>query len=279
MEQLAQYDKLGNYYDLAYGSETGGPDLELYLNLARETGGTVLEMGSGSGRLCIPLAGAGVRVTAIELSQEMLTIAAGKAQKELSPEQLTNLTMIQGDMTTLRLDRTFGLIIFPYSSLLEAGSSEKIHQAIDNAFRMLQCNGIMVVDNFFYGIGGSSRPNAVLRPAKHEERKLRKLPDGRTVCFEETDWYDEKSGQTERWLYADIYDRRGIAVERLTFCFNRTYIPSDRMQLILEEVGFQKENIALYGAFDGRTQLNDPCFTDINNKNHNKARQVWVCRK
>lgn len=280
MTQHAQYDQLGIFYDLAYGSNTlGGPDLDLYLGLAKETGGTVLEMGSGTGRLCIPLAAAGVRVTAMELSHKMLQIADGYAENHLSAEQRENLTMVQGDMTTLQLDDTFGLIIFPYSSLLEVGSEGKVREAIENAFKMLRSPGIMVVDNFYYGPGGSSRPNAVIRPAKRKERKPHNLPDGRSVQFEETDWYDEHSGETQRWLYADIFDGRGIAVERLTFCISRTYVPPEHMQSMLEEVGFRKEKIALYGSFDGTTPLDAPCFSDTTSSAYQRARQVWICQK
>ncbi len=66
--------RLARYYDLdlldvAY-------DAELYQQLAHETGGPVLELGVGSGRLAIPLALAGHEVVGIDNDAAMLHRAA-----------------------------------------------------------------------------------------------------------------------------------------------------------------------------------------------------------
>ena len=59
------------------------PDFEpeglFYLDLARETGGAVLELGCGSGRLTIPLAQRGLRMTGLEIVPGMLAAAREKA--------------------------------------------------------------------------------------------------------------------------------------------------------------------------------------------------------
>ncbi len=64
------YAEIGALYDLEHA--TFDDDLDLYLNLALVTGDPVLELGCGSGRLLVPLAATGLRVTGLDRSQPML---------------------------------------------------------------------------------------------------------------------------------------------------------------------------------------------------------------
>src|SRR6516164_488933 len=64
-------------------------DISFYLDLARRTGGEVLEIGVGTRRVALELAKAGFRVTGIDLSPDMLAIAAEKATaRDLARELL-----------------------------------------------------------------------------------------------------------------------------------------------------------------------------------------------
>ena len=53
------YDRLSRYYDLSHTALTD--DIPFMLGLAAETGGPILELGCGSGRLLLPLAREGRR--------------------------------------------------------------------------------------------------------------------------------------------------------------------------------------------------------------------------
>src|SRR6476659_5247544 len=61
--------RLARYYDLDLLDDPG--DLDLYLAMAERTGGPVLELAAGSGRLAVPLARAGYAVTAVDNAPEM----------------------------------------------------------------------------------------------------------------------------------------------------------------------------------------------------------------
>jgi 2-polyprenyl-3-methyl-5-hydroxy-6-metoxy-1,4-benzoquinol methylase len=71
----------------SYGSVNSGDrpvvrgDTCFYLDLARRAGGDVLEIGVGTGRVALELAKAGIRVTGLDLSADMLAIAAEKARR------------------------------------------------------------------------------------------------------------------------------------------------------------------------------------------------------
>lgn len=77
---------LARLYDLDLETEDPG-DLDLYLALAARTGGPVLELGAGSGRLAVPIAAKGHHVTAVDLDPAMIergrerAVAAGVADR------------------------------------------------------------------------------------------------------------------------------------------------------------------------------------------------------
>jgi len=74
-EQLP--DALARLYDLDLLDDPG--DLDLWLALAEKTGGPILELMAGTGRLAVPLAEAGFAVTAVDLDPSMLRRAALRA--------------------------------------------------------------------------------------------------------------------------------------------------------------------------------------------------------
>jgi SAM-dependent methyltransferase len=63
-------EALARYYDLDLRDDPG--DLDLYLALAARTGGPVLELAAGSGRIAVPLAAAGYQVTGVDNDPAML---------------------------------------------------------------------------------------------------------------------------------------------------------------------------------------------------------------
>ena len=68
------------FYD--YHAKRG--DVQFYVNFAVESRGAVLEIGCGTGRLLIPTAKAGVHITGLDNSEEMLEICRKKLDDESS---------------------------------------------------------------------------------------------------------------------------------------------------------------------------------------------------
>ena len=66
MVLMADFDSFARFYDLDYDSFQD--DVAFYLGLAEHTGGPLLELGCGTGRLLIPLARAGFEITGVDLS-------------------------------------------------------------------------------------------------------------------------------------------------------------------------------------------------------------------
>ena len=87
-------------------------DAPFYLDLARRVGGEVLEIGVGTGRVALQLARAGVQVTGLDASPDMLAIAV---EKTASAGLADRLRLERADMRGFDLaTRSFGLVIVPF---------------------------------------------------------------------------------------------------------------------------------------------------------------------
>jgi SAM-dependent methyltransferase len=82
-------------------------DLPFWRALAAETGGPVLDVGAGTGRVTVDLATAGVDVVALDIEAELLAALAHRAAVET----------VLADACTFKVDRRFGLIVVPMQTL------------------------------------------------------------------------------------------------------------------------------------------------------------------
>src|SRR5579863_6929702 len=94
----SQYDAVADLYDRAWGDGRGSTDISAYTRLASQTNGPIIEMGAGTGRICIELAANGHHVIGLELSSKMAGIANAKADESLSTTQRALLEIVVGDM-------------------------------------------------------------------------------------------------------------------------------------------------------------------------------------
>src|SRR5436305_12502961 len=93
------YDALGP--SLVMGSPVEG-DTDFYRRLARETGGPILEVGCGTGRVAAALARDGHQVLGVDLSAPMLRLAE-RRRAALSADVAARLSFHRADMSTLDL--------------------------------------------------------------------------------------------------------------------------------------------------------------------------------
>lgn len=88
-------------------------DLPMYQHHAERTGGPVLEIGAGSGRMTIPLAQKGFEVAAMDISPTMLEILRDRMAE--GPEEVRDwIQVIQADICDLDMGGKFGLVMVPY---------------------------------------------------------------------------------------------------------------------------------------------------------------------
>ncbi|MBA3236631.1 MAG: class I SAM-dependent methyltransferase [Chloroflexi bacterium] len=133
---------LARLYDLDLADDPG--DLDLYLALADRAEGPILELAVGSGRLAVPLADAGHRVTGVDLDQAMLDRARERSR---AARGATRLTLIQADIVGLTLgDVRFGLAFIALNSLLLLPTRGAQRAALQAMADHLVPGGLAVVD-------------------------------------------------------------------------------------------------------------------------------------
>jgi SAM-dependent methyltransferase len=133
-------------YDLDLVTDPG--DLDLYLALAERTGGPILELAVGSGRLAVPLAEAGHEITGVDLDLAMLERARRRAVSSEEAGVADRLTLVNADLVGLRLPSAgrFGLAFLALNSLLVLPTRAAQKAALVTLAEHLAPAGVAVVD-------------------------------------------------------------------------------------------------------------------------------------
>lgn len=135
-----------DFYDRLVGSDRA--EIREVLALARDAEGPILDVAAGSGRLTIPLVRSGKRVTAIDLSDDMLS----RLRRALPDHPM--LECIVADMRDFSLQQQFGLVIMGATSitLLDRVGRSLLYA---NVRRHLAAHGVFA----FTVAGGASAEN------------------------------------------------------------------------------------------------------------------------
>ncbi len=122
----------------------GGEEaVDFYRAEADRQGGSVLELGCGTGHKLIPIASDGHPSTGLDLSPAMLAEARRKAD-----ERALAVEWVQGDMRDFDLGRTFDLVIIAANSLLHLRDAEDVVSCFRSVRRHLAPGGRLVLDVF-----------------------------------------------------------------------------------------------------------------------------------
>src|SRR5688572_24520786 len=98
MEGTDGWDDYAPFYDWENARTLGRRDVPFWCNVAIHGGGRVLELGSGTGRVSLPLGRAGVPLTGIDRSAAMLAYARGRLRRARLGDRVA---LVQGDIRHL----------------------------------------------------------------------------------------------------------------------------------------------------------------------------------
>jgi SAM-dependent methyltransferase len=135
------------FYDEDYRALEYNADVEFYVDLARESGGPVLEMGCGTGRILLPTARAGVRIHGVDLSERMLAELGRKLAQEPA-EVRERVTYCQGDIRTVEAGNGYALATAPFRVVQFLVSREDQRAWLRNVKRRLAPGGALCFDVF-----------------------------------------------------------------------------------------------------------------------------------
>lgn len=138
------YDPFARYYDTDLGNYTD--DLLFYREMARRTGGPVLELMCGTGRVLLPMAEDGYTLTGVDSSPAMLELA----QAKLAAAGVAHrVTLVPGDVRSVELPaRHFALAFVAINSFMHLERIRDQFAALATAHKALTPDGLLILDLF-----------------------------------------------------------------------------------------------------------------------------------
>ncbi len=218
---MNSYDSIARLYDPWSVSVT--EDVRFYVELARDAGGPVVELGVGTGRIAIPTAAAGIAVIGIDSSRGMLEVCA-EAAAAAGVAQLLDLRV--GDLADPQVHDRVRLVTCPFRAYLHLRSDEERLRALGAARDLLVPGGKLVFDVFAPGDDDIAQTHG---------RWLEREPG----IFERAEWDVET-----RTLTLSVRGEDGETTMELS------WLSPDEWRSVIERAGF--EVVAHYGWFDKR---------------------------
>jgi SAM-dependent methyltransferase len=234
---MNEYDQFARLYDLEHRDIRD--DIPLYHNLAMRCDGPVLELGCGSGRVCLSLAEAGFQVTGVDSSKEMLALASRRAEAR---GLLDRVRLEQIDARHMTFSAQFALVLFPLNGFMHLLTVDDQQAALHNACRALMPGGILVID--------LSNPHVIVNPQSDGQLLLRRRFHGAqgsaavSYAITQTDLAEQRQYVT--LLYEEV-DGQGL-VRRTTVDTVLRFVYRFEMVHLLERAGFALD--AVYGSYD-----------------------------
>lgn len=237
-------------------------DIEFYINQAHRSGGPVLDLGGGTGRVAWPLAEAGFDVTSLDASTAML--ARSERKREIaSPAAQARVDLVRGNLRDFELPTRFGLAIAPGRAFQGLLARDDQRSALATLHRHLRPGGVVILQLFdplldacaaFEGVPSNSDRGTVVLPGSGHRVTRR-------VLHRTTD--PLRQLLTEVWEFAEL-DDAGNVLRREEETLRMRWTYRFEMRYLLELSGF--EDATEHSDFHG----NPPRYA---------AEQVWVARR
>ncbi len=226
-------------------------DIQFFVDYAVRAGGPILELGCGTGRVLIPIALAGCRITGLDLSAYMLDRCRQKLAAQ-SPDVRRAVRLVQANMVDFQTGERYSLVTIPFrpfQHLIEVGEQRS---CLEHVRAHLVEGGLLILDVFH------CYPPAMFDPKYRAEQPLQQnLPveDGNTLSFATriADFHqDRQFNDIELIYYITHPDGRR---ERLVQAFPFRYFFRYEIEHLLELSGF--EMAELFGNYDRSPFQND----------------------
>ena len=233
------HDAWADVYDSVYSYVRD--DIPFYVEEALESGGPVLELGCGTGRVTIQISRAGIDVTGLDLSEEMLDVARRKSRRQ-SPTDGA-LSLVHGDMRSFSTDGAFELVIIPFRGLLSLLTVEDQTKTLASIRRHLAPGGRLVFNVFVPDVN-------MLVQEGDTPYHLRDVTDpdtGRRLVLWHQSSYDNHNQTIDARLIVDELDVEGTMLRRFYRDFQLRYAHRWEIHHLLGTCGF--EVLDLFGDF------------------------------
>lgn len=226
-----------DYYDLTQRGVAG--DVEFYLDMARQADGEVLDLACGTGRISIPMAQAGLSVTGLDLSAEMLKRAQEKAEQQGVSDRLK---LVQGDMRSFDLQKSFSLIMIPFRSFLHLLHIQEQMKALSCIRKHLAPGGKLAFNVFVPKIS-----HLYEESERMSLRSTYRLETGEEVAMWDYTRYDHFQQLSEVTRTYERISPEGVVLEKVVGRFTLRYIFPTELHHLLRLNGLKVTQ--RYGSF------------------------------
>ena len=237
----SSFDSWDEIYDSVYSYVR--EDIPFYVEAALESGGPVLELGCGTGRVSIPVAEAGVEIVGLDSSKAMLDVARRKSQGLASGSG--SLTLLQADMRDFSLDRdkSFKLVVIPFRGFLSLLTVEDQTKTLLNVKRHLAPGGKLIFNIFVPDLNMLVQEGDVpyhFRDVTDPDTR------SRSVLWHQSS-YDNHNQIVNARVIVEELDGEGTVTRRTYRDFQLRYVHRWELHHLLEVCGY--EVLDLYGDF------------------------------
>ena len=232
--QSIRFDKVADLYDYYVNVDF---DVSFFLHEAKKTGGKVLELTSGTGRVSIPLLKAGVNLTCVDYSKEMLGVLQGKLDRDRLSCRLINM-----DMTELSLQDRFDLIFIPFHSFSEILDKSKHKQTLERICAHLTGSGHFICT--------LQNPQVRIRSMDGALKHLGKFrtDSGGSLVVQSLLNYDARAHMARGFQLYEIYDKQGTLIDKRDLAINFYLFSKREFEDLIHLTGFEVDE--LYGDYD-----------------------------
>jgi len=212
---------LAQHYDQLFPESTAASEVRLYASLINQHGTPALEVGSGTGRLLIPLLTQGHSIEGLEPSAEMTTLCLEKARmRELQP------LIRKGSLPDVALPRIYRIIIVP-SGTFQCVNRRDAPRALATLRSALVSEGVLV-------LAMADRPR--LPPPDGIDQIS--VPNGGAITFREDSAWDLDQRVESIRLTCAVSDKVGRTTFE-SYSALVTYYGSDEMSSLLKAAGLR----------------------------------------
>jgi SAM-dependent methyltransferase len=223
-------------YEASFPAEIG--DVPFYVDLARPTGGPVLELGCGTGRVVWPLAEAGLAVVGLDHSAPMLRLAEAKRAGH-SEAVASRVRFETGDMVDFELPERFRFVYSACRAFQALLTAEDQRACLQCVHRHMEPGGILVLNLFDprldWCLDGEVKDNPAPDTFRHPET-------GHDVLVEILERRNDALHQVlvERWRLTER-DAQGETVRQEEETLELRWTYRHEMRYLLELCGFDVE--------------------------------------
>jgi SAM-dependent methyltransferase len=230
------YDHIPPYQDR--------PDVSFFVESARETGGPVLEVGCGTGRVLIPTARTGIDIVGLDLSPSMLEVCRERLSQDTAEVQ-TRTQLVEADMRDFDLGETFRLVTIPFRSFQHLTTGEDQLSCLGCIHRHLKEDGRLIFDIFNPSLEALTSDD-VGEEIREEPDFI--TPDGRRVVRFHRIVSRDRFNQINYVELIYVVTHPDGREERLVHAFPMRYLFRFEAEHLLVRSGFEVEH--LYADFE-----------------------------